>query len=88
MLKPVVAFVVAGLAMFCLARQEITAQPHAISSPPRWEYKIVIDRQTRLIEPRLKELGEQGWELVSVSDSPDSPDGSQLFIFKRGGSRG
>lgn len=85
--KPVAALVVAVLAMICLVRQNTTAQPPAALSP-RWEYKIVIDRQTRLIEPRLKEMGEQGWELVSVSDSPDSPDGSQLFIFKRGGSRG
>jgi len=85
--KPVTALVVAVLAMICLVRQNTTAQPPATLSP-RWEYKIVIDRQTRLIEPRLKEMGEQGWEPVGVSDSPDSPDGSQLFIFKRGGSRG
>jgi hypothetical protein len=81
--KPVIAAVVAVLITICLVRPESAAQSPSVQPPMQWQYRILIDRQTRLIEPQLKQLGEQGWELVSVSESPDSPDGSQLFVFKR-----
>jgi hypothetical protein len=51
-----------------------------------WEYKIVRDQRAvpgpyisgitePKVDPKLTELGNQGWELVSFSDS--------LWIFKR-----
>lgn len=85
MIKPVIAAVVAVVVTASLLRPETTAQSPPVRLPPQWQYKLVIDRQTRLFEPQLKKLGEEGWELVTVSDSPDSPEGSLLFIFKRPG---
>jgi hypothetical protein len=83
MSKSVVAVVVAVLASVCVLRQETPAQQASRPLAGQWEYKVVIDRQTRLLEPQLRKLGAQGWELVTVCDSPDSPEGSQMFVFKK-----
>ena len=81
--KSIIAVVVAGLAVVCVLREPTRGQQAPRRLPLQWEYKLVIDRQTRLFEPQLKKLGEQGWELVTVCESPDSPEGSQMFIFKK-----
>jgi hypothetical protein len=78
----VIAVVVGVLASGWLLREPSRAQPPQRLAE-RWEYKVVIDRQTRLLEPQLVKLGAQGWELVTVCESPDSPEGSQMFIFKK-----
>jgi hypothetical protein len=83
MIKPIIAAVVALAVTTCLLRHETTAQSPPRPAAAKWEYKVVIDRQTRLVEPQLIKLGVQGWELVTVCDSPDSPEGSQMFIFKK-----
>jgi hypothetical protein len=83
MRKPMIAVVVAVLASVCVLREPSRAQQSPQRLATQWEYKVVIDRQTRLLEPQLRKLGAQGWELVTVCESPDSPEGSQMFIFKK-----
>ena len=78
-----IAVVVAVLASVFVLREPTRAQQAPQRLAAKWEYKVVIDRQTRLLEPQLVKLGSQGWELVTVCESPDSPEGSQMFIFKK-----
>ncbi|GHC01471.1 DUF4177 domain-containing protein [Cerasicoccus arenae] len=52
--------------------------------PTKWEYKIV---QNQMTEESMNALGEQGWELVSLSvTESSSARGNSLlynYVFKR-----
>ena len=52
-----------------------------------WEYKIDINLDNHSLEDcqnELDKLGTEGWELVTVLDSPTESGGhNRLFFFKR-----
>jgi hypothetical protein len=48
---------------------------NSVSAPVQWEYKL----QYNINEKKCNELGEDGWELVSVADVK----GLTTYAFKR-----
>lgn len=50
------------------------------AKPTAWEYMKKFFTAEEIIEPELKKLGHQGWELVTVI-TVASP--RYLFVFKR-----
>jgi hypothetical protein len=65
--------------------QELDRTLKRILNQPKFEYKVIQVRKEEIglssFDSKLKDLGEEGWELVSVSES-DS-DTYQNLIFKR-----
>jgi hypothetical protein len=53
--------------------------------PPQWDYRIVVlGGDPRHLEPQLKQLGWEGWELVLISGSESGRTaGAFLGVFKR-----
>ena len=48
---------------------------------PKWQYKITSIQKVdiRILESKLNEYGEEGWELVAIESSEEDYD----LIFKR-----
>lgn len=42
----------------------------------KWEYKTVSIKAAKVLEQRLNDLGNQGWELIHITETPQ-------YIFKR-----
>jgi len=71
---------VIGVAVFAVRPPDSRAQEKA-PAKSKWDYKVVV--QTPLYEKAIADLGEEGWELVTVSvgqqyvkesvTKPDSP---------------
>ena len=58
----------------------------------KFEYKVDYGVRTKILATRLNEMGAEGWELVSASDTTDvpekywedkdSPEDSRILFFK------
>ena len=59
----------------------------------KFEYKVEYGVRTRHLATTLNQMGEEGWELVSASDTTevpekywedkDTPEDSRVLFFKR-----
>ena len=59
----------------------------------KFEYKVEYGVRTRILATKLNQMGAEGWELVSASDTTDvpekywedkdSPEDSRVLFFKR-----
>jgi hypothetical protein len=68
-----------GFALSNLPQPQSTAQEKAIDlGRVKWEYKI----EQRLESKELNELGQQGWDLVTVTP-PGSGGQSRVFYLRR-----
>jgi hypothetical protein len=47
------------------------AKTAVVHSQQRWEYQSVVKRTESFLEKELNELGQAGWELVSVDHGKD-----------------
>ena len=65
--------------------QELDRTLKRILNQPKFEYKVIQVRKEDIglssFDGKLKDLGEEGWELVSISES--DTDTYQNLIFKR-----
>jgi hypothetical protein len=75
------------------------SEADAVPSPApggfKWEYKVYTEvelanlSEARTLEASLNKLGEDGWELVAIRSSNDTPaalakkGSSALFVLKR-----
>jgi hypothetical protein len=84
----VVAAAIAVSAVVVTSCGNAQAQGGGSAQSVRWEYKVVVIGDTSVnsnagqIEVQLKNLGAEGWELVSVT-SPSSSFGSACAFLKR-----
>ncbi len=70
--------VLAVMSLLCVVGWTAFAQRQN-TSRTAWEYKIV----TYTSEEKFNELGAQGWELVTVSETRQGESGNLNYCFKR-----
>lgn len=53
--------------------------------PPQWDYRVVtLGGDPRRLEPQLKQLGWEGWELVTITGGQSGwSAGVLLGVFRR-----
>jgi hypothetical protein len=67
-------FILAGLFIHRSAGQTVVSPP----GPTRWEYKVDTNGTQ---EHQLNLLGDQGWELVTISEN--APNIGYILVYKR-----
>jgi hypothetical protein len=48
-----------------------------------WEYSVIFSYNNALLPRMLNELGNQGWELVSVTETPTTDGRTATVYLKR-----
>jgi hypothetical protein len=46
-----------------------------------WDYKVVTEYVPSALEQSLKQLGKEGWVVVSSTASPNPPNPAQLIVI-------
>ncbi len=46
-----------------------------------WDYKVVAEYVPSALEQALKQLGTEGWVVVSSTSSPNPPNPAQLIVI-------
>ena len=72
-----------GSAIHIQTLEELAAARQAAIAENAWEYFLLSDRgrMGHVDQAKLNELGQQGWELLSVYR--EHPDGHTNYYFKR-----